>query len=903
MATRRKTSSRTKKNNKQPINAQWSILLFGIGILLLAITFIPGNTGWQWIRGNIIFGVFGIGTYLLAPLVLYIAVKIAMHKPILLTSIKSALLILFVCGTFFVFSPINLAGKNFIESIQYLHSASTGRWGQGPGVLSAVLGVPIVGLIGRPGANIVIVILCIVGIMFITSKTPADIYIAISSLYIKMKELFSKYNVDRQVKAQQNNELKLQKQQHEQSQLQKQQNEFENKQALKLANSSRGVIDKSAFAQAMAKRDAQVTVPVSTNNGIDVDLGPNNVTTTYTNGNADVNIGPGGTFGINSVPSKTAGANNNVYNDSQFGTIISRSNVYTSGSYGTQTSANASLQTAAQTATADTLQPNNTTHNGNADKPVQNNTHSTNTHSSDSGAIMDLLVKAPPDKAEHKPFSPNSIAAHGSDAYAFPPLSLFEAQKADDEGEIEKELKKTADLLVKTLSSFGVQTKVIAISRGPSVTRYELKPLSGVKISRITSLADDISLNLATSGVRIEAPVPGKAAVGIEIPNEKRSTVTFRSIIESSEFSTKTQPLTFAVGKDISGKAVVGNLAKMPHLLIAGTTGSGKSVCTNGIIMSLLYRCSPQTMRLILIDPKMVEFAQYNGIPHLIMPVVTDPRKAAGALGSAVAEMEKRYLQLAEHGATNIEDYNDMAKKDDTMQPMPYFVIVIDELADLMTVVGKDIEEYIRRITQKSRAAGMHIIVATQRPSVDVVTGLIKSNIPSRIGLSVMSQIDSRTILDTAGAEKLLGNGDMLYMPQGINKPVRVQGAFIKSSEIRGVIDYIKNTSQTDYDEEMIAEMEKCATAERVSIKDDDSTAQQEDAMFKPAVEAVLDANMASVSLLQRRCKLGYARAARLVDEMEAMGIVGPYEGSKPRQVLISRQQWIEMSMRNDDKT
>ncbi len=878
MATKRKTSSRAKKPQKQPINAQWSILLFGIGTLMLALTFIQGNTGWQWIRNNMIFGVFGISTYLLAPSVLYIAVKIAMQKPILLTCIKTALLILFVSGTFFIFSSIDLANKNVIECIQYLHSASVGKWGQGPGVLSIVLGVPIVLTIGRPGANIVIVILCIVGLMFVTAKTPADIYNAISVVFGKMKSMFDNYSEERKTKVQQNNELKQQKLQQVQIQKQNQLNEIENKQAINLANSSRGIIDKSAFAQAMATRDAQIVVPSSTSNDIDVDLGPNNVTTKYTNPNTNVNIGPGGTFGMGSVPAK------HVYKDEEFGTIISRSN------------ANNLQQIQAQA-------PDTATHIYGKTASAVSSVQQEKPQQESKDDTIDLITYNAAKQKDEKTFVPKIISENDGDTYAFPPLSLFEKQKADDESQIETELKKTADLLVKTLSSFGVQTKVIAISRGPSVTRYELKPLSGVKISRITSLADDISLNLATSGVRIEAPVPGKAAVGIEIPNEKRSTVTFRSIIESPEFCTRTQPLTFAVGKDITGRAIVGNLSKMPHLLIAGTTGSGKSVCTNGIIMSLLYRCSPKTMRLILIDPKMVEFAQYNGIPHLIMPVVTDPRKAAGALGSAVAEMEKRYLQLAEKGATNIEDYNDMAKNDDTMQPMPYFVIVIDELADLMTVVGKDIEEYIRRITQKSRAAGMHIIVATQRPSVDVVTGLIKSNIPSRIGLSVMSQIDSRTILDTAGAEKLLGNGDMLYMPQGVNKPVRVQGAFIKSSEIRSVIEYIKNSSQTDYDEEMIAEMEKCATAERVSIKDDNDTAQQEDAMFRPAVEAVLDANMASVSLLQRRCKLGYARAARIVDEMEAMGIVGPYEGSKPRQVLISRQQWIEICMRNDDNS
>ena len=404
---------------------------------------------------------------------------------------------------------------------------------------------------------------------------------------------------------------------------------------------------------------------------------------------------------------------------------------------------------------------------------------------------------------------------------------------------------------------------------------------------------------LAAGGIRIEAPIPGKAAVGIEIPNKTRTTVTLRSILEAPSFAKSKAPLTFAVGKDIAGNCQVGNLAKMPHLLIAGTTGSGKSVCTNSIIMSMLYRCSPQVLRMILIDPKMVEFAQYNGIPHLLMPVVTEPRKAAGALGAAVAEMEKRYHLLAENGVPNIEEYNALAKENATLEPLPYIVIVIDELADLMMVAGKEVEDYICRIAQKARAAGMHLIIATQRPSVDVITGLIKANIPSRIGLTVMSQIDSRTILDTGGAEKLLGNGDMLYMPVGVNKPVRIQGTFVRSSEIRDVIEFIKKHANTNYNEEMIAEMDKCAVKESVSSGSSDED-DDEDPMYESAVEAVIDAGQASVSLVQRRCKLGYARAARLIDEMERDMIVGPYEGAKPRKVLITRQDWIEMRMNRE---
>ena len=421
-----------------------------------------------------------------------------------------------------------------------------------------------------------------------------------------------------------------------------------------------------------------------------------------------------------------------------------------------------------------------------------------------------------------------------------------------------------------------------------------------MKISRITGLADDIALNLATAGVRIEAPIPGKAAVGIEIPNKTRTMVTLRSLLESPEFATSKAPLTFALGKDIAGKCQVGNLAKMPHLLIAGTTGSGKSVCTNSVIMSFLYRCSPEKLRLILIDPKMVEFAQYNGIPHLLMPVVTEPRKAAGALGSAVAEMERRYKLLAENGVPNIEEYNTLAEMDESLEKMPYIVIVIDELADLMMVAGKEVEDYICRIAQKARAAGIHLIVATQRPSVDVITGLIKANIPSRIAFAVSSQIDSRTILDSGGAEKLLGNGDMLFLPVGASKPVRVQGTFVTDEEISAVLNFIKSTSSAQYDEEMIAEMERRAVAEKGgkgSSSDSDDDSGSRDPMFEQAVECVIEAGQASTSLLQRRCKLGYARAARIMDQMEQEKIIGPYEGAKPRAVLLTRAQWQERQL------
>ena len=488
--------------------------------------------------------------------------------------------------------------------------------------------------------------------------------------------------------------------------------------------------------------------------------------------------------------------------------------------------------------------------------------------------------------------------------YQYPGIDLFEKAPEESDPNAQDELKANAQKLVDTLESFGVRTRVLDISRGPSVTRYEVQPMAGVKISRITSLADDIALNLAVADVRMEAPIPGKPAVGIEVPNHKKTPVYIRSVFESQAFLRMTSPLGIALGKDIAGVAQVADLCKMPHLLIAGSTGSGKSVCVNSIIMSLLFRSSPEDVKLILIDPKVVELAEYNGIPHLLMPVITEPKKAAGALSSAVQEMERRYHLFAENNVRDIKSFNKLAATDPMLEKMPYIAIIIDELADLMMVVGKDVEDSICRIAQKARAAGMHLIVATQRPSVDVITGLIKANIPSRIAFAVSSQVDSRTILDGAGAEKLLGMGDMLFMPVGAPKPTRIQGTFVRDEEISRVLDFIKKSATVQYDEAMIEAMEKHAIQDgkKGSGSADSDEEGGSDPMLKQAVEVVIDAGQASTSLLQRRCKLGYARAARIMDEMEEKGIIGPYEGAKPRAVLISRQQWLEMQMNQPDE-
>ncbi len=483
--------------------------------------------------------------------------------------------------------------------------------------------------------------------------------------------------------------------------------------------------------------------------------------------------------------------------------------------------------------------------------------------------------------------------------YTLPPLDCLNLPKKASNESYEAERKKNANKLVETLNSFGVETRIVGISQGPSVTRYEIQPAAGVKISKITNLADDIALNLAASGVRIEAPIPNKAAVGIEIPNKNRQSVTLREVIDQQQYRDAKSKLTVALGKDITGEFVYSDLVKMPHLLIAGTTGSGKSVCLNSMIVSILYNATPEEVKLLMIDPKQVEFTVYNGIPHLLVPVVSDPRKASGALAWAVTEMLTRYKTFSENSVRDIAGYNSICESEGKKK-MPQIVIFIDELSDLMMAAPNEVEDSICRLAQMARAAGMHLVIATQRPSVDVITGIIKANIPSRISLSVSSQVDSRTIIDSVGAEKLLGNGDMLYYPVGIPKPIRVQGCFLSDKEVENVVNYIKNQAQTVYDDEVMKEIEKQAANANTKKKEVASQGDENDGpadeMLPKAIEVVVEAQSASTTLLQRKLKLGYARAARIVDDLEERGIIGPYEGAKPRKVLVSKQQWLEMN-------
>ena len=492
--------------------------------------------------------------------------------------------------------------------------------------------------------------------------------------------------------------------------------------------------------------------------------------------------------------------------------------------------------------------------------------------------------------------------AQGEETYRYPPITLLEENHADNCTEVGAELRNNSRRLAEALRSFGVDAAAGDVVHGPSVTRYEFTLEQGVKLSKITNLSDDIALALGASGVRV-APVPNKiSVVGIEVPNRTVTAVRIRDVIESREFTRHPSSVAFAVGKDIGGNNIVGNIAKLPHVLIAGTTGSGKSVCTNSLIVSILYKSTPDEVRFIMVDPKMVELAPYNGIPHLLIPVVTDPKKAAGALQWAVFEMMKRYKMFSEKGVKDLAGYNALAEVDEDVKKLPTVVVVIDELADLMLVAAKEVEESICRVAQMGRAAGMHLVVATQRPSADVITGLMKANIPSRIAFAVASSMESRIILDTPGAEKLVGKGDMLYAPLGDSKPTRVQGCFITPEEIERVVAFVKDAAgEAHYDQDVIEKIQQAVDAKsdkgKAAPTDGAADGDDGDELLPAAVEVVLETGQASVSMLQRRLKLGYSRAARLVDQMEERGYVGPFEGSKPRQLLITREKWQELQM------
>lgn len=889
MAERKTTSSPRSKaaQEKQEKNAGdrvlWSAILFALGVLILAFTVVKGESAWNSIH-NIFLGMFGFSVFLVPIILIYVSVMIAMDKTHQAVEGKviQCFIIIFLLSAFvqIVSSSALPEGNLFEEIIPTLYAE--GKQLRGGGVFSVILAVPLLMLFKKTGATIIISLLIFVFIMIFANKTVLDL--------IKLiKRGFAAANAARDEYV-----------------------PVEDDGFVPPPGAKKATAEKKA-AKAAAKEVPNGDVPTevvkekSKNFNVDIPMPKGKKGAAAEVKKEDLPFDPDEPQKelteeekfAQTLPQHPVAVPPKVSENASKAAVEKIQNA--SGELDDIIKKAAAPKKSGISAAVGTAAAVGAAVNAAAPKkgmPIKQSTLASNKIQTDDELDMPEALTAADIQHEIAEQAVETVT------YTFPPIDLLKS--VDNEANAEEagaEMRANADTLVNTLKSFGVQTRIVDIHRGPTVTRYELQPSAGVKISKITGLADDIALNLAAAGVRIEAPIPGKAAVGVEVPNRVKDIVTIREMIESPEFAANKSKLSFVVGKNIDGDIMIGDIAKMPHLIIAGTTGSGKSVCTNSIIMSILYNASPDEVRLVLIDPKMVEFKVYDGIPHLLIPVVTDPRKAAGALSWAVQEMLKRYKLFADYNVRDHGGYNEMAAETEGVEPLPKIVIVIDELADLMMAAANEVEDSICRLAQMARAAGMHLIIATQRPTVDVITGLIKANIPSRIALTVSSQVDSRTIIDTAGAEKLLGHGDMLYYPQGIPKPVRIQGCFASTKEVEAVVEFIKSGGTVEYSNEIIEEIEKNMPVPKGEKPSADTAAPSGDGdIIDQAVEVLIDAGQASVSYLQRKLKLGYARAARVMDELEEMGVVGPYEGSKPRSVLVTREMWAQRKLINQDR-
>lgn len=952
-------------------NQTWAIILLACALLLFLISFVTGDKGWLKLH-NLVKGTLGICSFVFPCLLAYIAILAAMEKQVQGKTTKLSLICAFtlvLSSGFYIFkADIYAENLSYFKLLGKLYDE--GKSGEITGILSGIIGVPIYKIFGSAGARIIISVLIAVLFMIITGVTlktvigivskpvnavknsglyrysdeddtddgydgdDADDYDAEGIKYTSADrkgkkssgygidvpldgsdrskeaegltaEKFRKITKQSQKSAKQSGtkdaviDIDLDENDHTQAHAEAEtvngemQEKLEQLETLMRQNNMDNLPDyqiASVIAAELTRRksmdnksDPMQKQPDPQTVPVDIDR----LSEKRTRTSAPAEPQQPKAVPIERVP---------VPSDDKYRTMDM--DIVTDGSAG---------DAAAQR--ADAQQETEYSKKGNKKLRSEIN--------AETAQISEIITRA------------NEIEKNSGE-YRYPPLSLLNAPKRESFDEQSSELSENGQKLIETLKSFKLSARIVDICRGPSVTRYEIQPAPGVKISRITNLSDDIALNLAASGVRIEAPIPGKAAVGIEIPNKSVSLVTIRELLSSKEFRTAKSMLSVVLGKDISGNIIVTDLSEMPHLLIAGTTGSGKSVCVNSILLSLLFRATPKDVRIILIDPKMVEFSKYKGIPHLLIPVVSDAKKAAGALNWAVNEMLKRYQLFSEYSVRNIHGYNKLVEQnlrkqeelkkskpvsedgeqtevndEDILLPnekLPQIVIAIDELADLMMVAPTEVEEAIFRLAQMARAAGMHLVIATQRPSVNVITGVIKANIPSRIALKVASLIDSRTILDAGGAEKLIGRGDMLFSPVGCPKPIRVQGGYASDEEIENVTDFLKESHSSEYDEDVIEEIERIA-AQDIG-KEDRKTGdfeESDDPMMEEAIKVVVEAGQASTSLLQRRLRLGYARAGRLIDEMEQMGIVGPHEGSKSRQVLITHQDLLERQNYNSD--
>lgn len=871
------TATRMTADSIRQRNQRRAVVLFACAIFLGCLVLIPGDNLWKWAH-KVVLGLFGGWAFLWPVLMIYVAVVTTLEKPRNSISGKiwvSALVIVLFCATGYIFSgTIPAQGTKLWDYITSLYLNNSGAGG---GVVGGMLGLPLLRAVGTLGARIIVILLLFVAIMILTGTTLIGLFRTIKKPVDVMNEGLQNAKQRREEERlilerdRANIDIPLEPQlpahpvRSETSAL------FAQPEQKKQKKEKNEKLDK---LQRVFGFDEPAESP-ATDEAVNARL--EEETRAFEEA-------------VNSV--KTAPLPTNEVE------VKVESEVVTADDVVSDVSAETMPEPAVVLERALRHEPAAPQNESEMPDDVKNLT-------------QEFMRKKEENDRIEASFEQQALymaAEQMANTYCYPPITMMAESPHVDPIRETEELQTNGRILVETLRSFHVETKILDICRGPSVTRYELQPAAGVKISKITGLSDDLALNLAATGVRIEAPIPGKAAVGIEVPNKTRSTVRMRELLESNSFQTSKGKLSVALGRDIAGQPVVADLAKMPHLLIAGTTGSGKSVCINSLIVSMLYKASPDEVRFLMIDPKAVELTEYNGMPHMLVPVVTDPKKASGALSWAVSEMMNRYKIFAECNVRNLKGYNTLAEsqdyRDENGQPMPYMpqiVIIIDELADLMMAAPKEVEESICRLAQLARAAGMHLVVATQRPSVDVVTGLIKANIPSRIALTVSNAVDSRTILDSGGAEKLLGNGDMLFAPVGANKPIRVQGCYVSDSEISSVVEFVKKTKAIDYDQNVIEEIEKNAASESDKGDSRDNDSLSTDPMMDEAIKCVVEAGQASTSLLQRRLRLGYARAGRLIDEMEQLGIVGPHEGSKPRQVLMSYAQWAEMNMQKSD--
>ncbi len=921
--TTRKPASK-KPATKRPTKAQmeemrkhrqqlWAVVLFAVGILFAALTLISGQNVWKFCH-DAVFGLFGACAFLIAPLMIYIAVLASMDRPFHAIGVKvvqAFLLLILISSAIQIFGSAEITGANFFEKVASLYT--NGVKLRGGGVAAGLVAWPLSSLFGNLGAGITIVLLIFVFFMIFTGFTLIDLFQSVSkpvkqleTTYIEQAQAHKEARAAREARFNIDVDLgpDASKQKPEKGKLipemptpldspkEEPKEESPKRQFFGIFGAKEPKIQPkpAELSQSAPRIEFDQIAPVeqtevlSSPVSIEAEEQQTSVKDLFTPIEVMAAEAPE-EFPTREEKNPLEKELSVILPHEQqveFDEAIDRAiKHYQDTVKEEQAQKDLSLAQKVGIPAQEDME----------DEPLREFTSS---EKSVEELRTDPLPQEMPEPVT-KGMEPQEIEEYG------PPITLLNEPTTSSQGDMGEEIKK-GDRLVETLKSFGVQTKIINISKGPAVTRFELQPSAGVKISKITGLADDIALNLAAAGVRIEAPIPNKAAVGIEIPNRVQSMVSIREVIDSNEFVDAKSKLTIALGRDIAGKVIVADIAKMPHLLIAGATGSGKSVCINSILMSLIYKSSPEEVKLLMVDPKVVELGIYNGIPHLLVPVVTDPRKAAGTLNWAVTQMLERYKLFADNAVRDIRGYNELAERTEGMQKMPQIVIIIDELADLMMAAPNEVEDAICRLAQMARAAGMHLVIATQRPSVDVITGVIKANIPSRIAFAVSSQVDSRTILDSGGAEKLLGKGDMLFYPMGSSKPQRVQGCFVSDKEIERVVDYIKQTKTAEYDEDVISEIDRLAVKEKGKGENSGGGFDEVDDMLPKAIELVVETGQASTSMLQRRLRLGYARAARLVDEMEQRGIVGPSEGGgKPRQVLMTKQQWMEMNLSQEE--